>query len=192
MRLQLERFTSPVSELLIVTDAEGNLRALDYADHESRLHRLLRLHYGNYALTDGSAGASIKRALRAYFDADIHALDVLPIATGGSEFQREVWKGLRAIPAGTTITYGQLATNIGRAGSSRAVGAANGANPIAIVVPCHRVIGANGTLTGYAGGLSHKKWLLDHERQFASALAGANSTNVRKQIASKIEAQTAA
>jgi O-6-methylguanine DNA methyltransferase len=172
MRLQLERFASPVSELLIVTDAEGNLRALDYADYESRMHRLLRLHYGSYTLTAGSTPASIKRALRAYFDGDIEALDVLPTATGGTEFQREVWKGLRAIPAGTTITYGQLATNIGRVGSSRAVGAANGANPIAIVAPCHRVIGANGALTGYAGGLSHKQWLLDHEREHAPILAG--------------------
>jgi len=174
MRLQLERFASSISELLVVTDNDGTLRALDYADYESRMHRLLRIHYGDYTLKDGRVPATVPRALTAYFKGDLEAVDALPTATGGTEFQCEVWKGLRAIPAGTTITYGQLAKKIGRAGSSRAVGAANGANPIAIVVPCHRVIGANGQLTGYAGGLSHKQWLLNHERQFAPELTTAH------------------
>ena len=85
-------------------------------------------------------------------------------ATGGTSFQRAVWRALRAIKPGTTKSYGQIAASIGRPTASRAVGAANGANPIAIVVPCHRVIGANGALTGYGGGLPRKRWLLDHER----------------------------
>src|SRR6202035_4574287 len=101
-----------------------------------------------------------------YFDGAMDALAEINTATGGTPFQREVWKALRAIPAGVTISYGQLAVNVGQAGASRAVGAANGANPIAIVVPCHRVIGANGTLTGYGGGLERKTWLLDHERRW--------------------------
>src|SRR5207244_1075492 len=109
------------------------------------------------------------RALEAYFAGRIDALAEIRTATGGTHFQREVWNALRGIPAGATISYGQLAASLGRAGASRAVGAANGANPIPIVVPCHRVIGANGTLTGYGGGLAHKRWLLDHEATFASA-----------------------
>jgi methylated-DNA-[protein]-cysteine S-methyltransferase len=124
-------------------------------------------------LDEGAVPASLTRALRAYFEGDLEAVATIPTATGGTAFQREVWKALRTIPAATTISYGELAAKIGRAGASRAVGAANGSNPIPIVVPCHRVIGANGTLTGYGGGLAHKKWLLDHEARFASAAAGA-------------------
>jgi methylated-DNA-[protein]-cysteine S-methyltransferase len=167
MRLSLDRWTSPLSTLLLVTDDDGVLRALEFEDHEERMHRLLRLHYGSYALRDGKAPRSIKQCLTDYFRGEIDGIDEVPVATNGTEFQRDVWKALRAIPAGHPISYGRLAANIGRAGASRAVGAANGANPIAVVVPCHRVIGANGTLTGYASGLQHKRWLLDHEQRFA-------------------------
>lgn len=167
MRLRLERWASPISQLLLVTDDDGVLRALEFSDHEARMHRLLREHYRDYTLREGAAPASLTGALEAYFDGSIDALADVRIATGGTPFQRDVWNGLRAIPAGTTVSYGQLAAGLGRAGSSRAVGAANGANPIAIAVPCHRVIGANGTLTGYGGGLPRKQWLLDHESQFA-------------------------
>jgi O-6-methylguanine DNA methyltransferase len=172
MRLQLERWTSPVSLLLLVTDDAGVLRALEFADHETRMHRLLQAHYGGYALTDSPAPASITQALEAYFDGSMDSLADIPVATGGTPFQRAVWKALRTIPPGTTMGYGQLAARLGRRGASRAVGAANGANPIAIVVPCHRIIGAKGTLTGYAGGLPHKQWLLDHEARFAPIPSG--------------------
>lgn len=172
MHLRLERWASPISPLLLVTDHDGALRALDFADHEARMQRLLRQHYGSYTLAEGAASGSITQALEAYFDGSINALEQVPVATGGTPFQREVWKGLRAIPAGTTISYGQLAANIGRTAACRAAGAANGANPIAIVVPCHRVIGANGTLTGFASGLGRKQWLLDHECRFAPIAAG--------------------
>ncbi len=175
MHLQLERWASPMCPLLIVTDDDGILRALEFGDHESRMDRLLREHYGDYTLEEGPAPESLRRALQAYFDGNLNALDEVQIATGGTPFQREVWNALRSIPAGTTISYGQLAERIGRAGASRAVGAANGANPVPIVVPCHRVIGANGTLTGYGGGLAHKKWLLDHEARFVSVAANASS-----------------
>src|SRR5690606_5527006 len=97
------------------------------------------------------------------FEGDISALDALPVVTGGTEFQRRVWAALRQIPAATTISYGQLAARIGAPAASRAVGLANGANPVPIVVPCHRVIGANGKLTGFGGGLPRKQWLLSHE-----------------------------
>jgi methylated-DNA-[protein]-cysteine S-methyltransferase len=163
MHLLLERYRTPVAELLLVTDDDGALRALEFADHKSRMKRLLRDHYGDYTLADGAAPASIHQAIDAYFDRDPYALDAIRIATGGTPFQRAVWRAVRKIKFGTTKSYGQIAAKIGRSNASRAVGAANGSNPIAIVVPCHRVIGANGALTGYGGGLPRKRWLLDHE-----------------------------
>jgi methylated-DNA-[protein]-cysteine S-methyltransferase len=102
--------------------------------------------------------------MAAYFGGDLAAIDALPVATGGTEFQRAVWDELRRIPCGGSISYSELARRIGRPAAIRAVGLANGANPIGIVVPCHRVIGANGTLTGYGGGIERKRWLLAHER----------------------------
>lgn len=167
MRLRLEHWTSPLAPLLLVTDDDGLLRALDFAGHESRMSRLLRLHYGDYALAKGAVPSLVTRALRSYFAGDLNALAEIQTATGGTDFQREVWRALREIPAGGTVSYGRLATSLGRTGSSRAVGAANGANPIAIVVPCHRVIGADGSLTGFASGIGRKRWLLDHESRFA-------------------------
>jgi methylated-DNA-[protein]-cysteine S-methyltransferase len=141
------------------------------------MHRLLRVHYGRYALSQGGDTRRVRAALDAYFDGDLAVLDSIPTATGGTPFQRAVWNALRGIEPSTTRSYGQIAKNLGRTNSSRAVGAANGANPIAIVVPCHRVVGANGTLTGYAGGLERKRWLLDHERQslHSAANGGRNS-----------------
>ncbi|MEP6670316.1 MAG: methylated-DNA--[protein]-cysteine S-methyltransferase [Chthoniobacter sp.] len=172
MHLQLERWAAPISPLLLVTDDEGHLRALEFADYETRMHRLLHAHYGDYTLTEGPAPASLKKALTAYFEGDLEAVNAVRTATGGTPFQREVWRALRSIPAGTTISYGQLAARLGRPAASRAVGAANGSNPIPIVVPCHRVIGANGTLTGFGGGLPRKQWLLDHESRFATVATG--------------------
>lgn len=169
MRLQLDRFASPIGIILLVGDEEGALRALDFEDYEQRMQTLLRRHYGAIELRDGAAPNEARRALDAYFGGDIEALGTVRVATGGSPFQREVWAALRTIPAGATTSYGELATKLGRSGSSRAVGLANGSNPVAIVVPCHRVIGANGALTGYGGGLSRKRWLLDHERPHAFA-----------------------
>ena len=98
------------------------------------------------------------------------ALDQLPVRPGGTEFQRLVWAALRLIPPGTTTTYGQLAARIGRAKASRAVGLANGANPVAIVVPCHRVVGADASLTGYGGGIERKAWLIAHERRHTAGI----------------------
>jgi O-6-methylguanine DNA methyltransferase len=161
--------------LMVVTDDDGILRALEFGDLEDRLRRLLHDHYGDYTLRDGAAPASITDALEAYFRGNLDALNAVQTATAGTPFQREVWRALRTIPAGSTISYGQLATQIGRPSASRAVGAANGANPIPIVVPCHRVIGANGTLTGFGGGLPRKQWLLEHERRFSSVAGGAKA-----------------
>jgi methylated-DNA-[protein]-cysteine S-methyltransferase len=103
-------------------------------------------------------------ALRRFFEGDLLALEGLRVDPGGTPFQAAVWKALRNIAPGTTISYLELARRIGDASAVRAVGAANGANPIAIVIPCHRVIGANGKLVGYGGGLDRKRWLLEHEQ----------------------------
>jgi O-6-methylguanine DNA methyltransferase len=104
-------------------------------------------------------------AIHRYFAGDLGAIDKISVETAGTSFQRSVWKELRNIPTGSAISYGQLAEQIARPRAVRAVGLANGSNPIGIVVPCHRVIGADGSLTGYGGGLERKKWLLDHERK---------------------------
>jgi O-6-methylguanine DNA methyltransferase len=168
MPLRLGRQSSPIGTLLLVTDGDGALRALDFHDYETRMHRLLWLHYRGYALADGAAPIFVTQALTNYFNGDLDAIDAVRVATGGTAFQRDVWAALRAIPSGSTTTYGQLATQLGRPRASRAVGLANGGNPIGIVVPCHRVIGANGELTGYGGGLARKRWLLDHERRFST------------------------
>ncbi len=180
MRLLLERYSAPLSQLLFVTDEDGALRAVEFENYELRMHRLLREHYGAYTFEDGPAPKVVVCAFDKYFDGKLDALDSLRTATGGTPFQRTVWQALRQIEPGTTKSYGQLAADIGRAGASRAVGAANGANPIAIVVPCHRVIGANGALTGYGGGLARKEWLLKHERAFAYGAAASSSG--RKQV----------
>ena len=163
MHLRLDHYSSSLAPLLIITDELGQLRAMEFADLEARMTRLLRQHYGEYTLTEMPAPRSLIAALDAYFQGDLKAIDQIPTATGGSDFQKAVWKALRAIPAGSTASYSELATSIGRSGSARAVGAANGANPIPIVVPCHRVIGADGSLTGFASGLPRKQWLLQHE-----------------------------
>ena len=167
LALVLALFPSPVGDIRLVSDADGGLRALDFDGHDDRMQRLLRLHYGEVELSPGPAPAAVTQALSAYFDGDLSALDAVPPITGGTDFQRAVWAALRDIPPGETQGYGQLAARIGRPSASRAVGAANGANPVAIIVPCHRVIGASGSLTGFGGGLARKAWLLEHERRHA-------------------------
>lgn len=176
MHLRLSKVASPIAPLLLVTDTEGTLRALDFSDNEQRMHGMLRGHYDDFVLESSELPNSIAQALDAYFAGDLGALDDIRTATGGTSFQLEVWKELRAIKAGRTKSYGELAAAVGRPKASRAVGAANGSNPISIVVPCHRVIGANGTLTGYGGGLPRKRWLLEHEQRYAACQAASNST----------------
>ena len=161
--LTLDRIATPVGEVLLVTDGEGTVRALDFAGYEDRMNRLLDRHAPGSSPTAGRAPGPVRAAVERYFAGDVRALEALTVTTGGTDFQRSVWKALRAIPAGETRTYGQLAAVIGSPKAVRAVGLANGRNPVALIVPCHRVIGANGTLTGYAGGLERKRWLLQHE-----------------------------
>ena len=161
--LSLDRLATPLGEGLLVTDAEGFLRAFDWATHEARLTTLLRRQNPPTDLVEGSAPAATRTALDSYFAGDLTALGAIAWRTGGTEFQRSVWSTLCTIPVGETLTYMELAARIGRPKAIRAVGLANGSNPVSIVVPCHRVIGADGTLTGYGGGLDRKHWLLSHE-----------------------------
>ncbi|MET0497081.1 MAG: methylated-DNA--[protein]-cysteine S-methyltransferase [Steroidobacteraceae bacterium] len=178
LHLALERLPTPIGELLILNDDRQRLRAIDWSDYETRMQRLLRLHYGasGYTLTAATTASENYHGLAAYFSGELRAIDSLSVATGGTPFQRSVWAALREIPAGRTISYGALATQIGRAKAVRAVGLANGSNPVGIVVPCHRVIGADASLTGYGGGIERKRWLLEHE----GVAAGAASAKSRK------------
>jgi methylated-DNA-[protein]-cysteine S-methyltransferase len=159
----LDRLQTPIGIALLVTDAEGALRALDWEDFEPRLRQLLRLQYGAAVLKDARAPDDVKAALTGYFAGDLGCLNAIKWRVAGTPFQRKVWNALRTIPAGTTTNYGALAARLDMPKAVRAVGHANGSNPISIVVPCHRVIGANGSLTGYGGGLERKRWLLEHE-----------------------------
>lgn len=164
--LYSEHLATPIGEVWILTDSEGRLRSVAFDDHPERLQRLLTRHYGaqGYRIVPSQPQSPAYRALEAYFTGDLHALSVdLPLATEGTKFQREVWQALRDIPTGRTLSYGELAARIGRPKAVRAVGLANGSNPISIIIPCHRVIGADGTLTGYGGGIERKRWLLRHE-----------------------------
>lgn len=173
MRFLLDTYETPVGQLLLVTDEQGLLRALDFEDYHARLIRLLGKHYRQYQLESSPASAphSLTDALSAYFAGELDALDDIQTETAGTDFQRSVWQALRDIPAGHTRSYGQLAIAVGRPSASRAVGLANGSNPVALVVPCHRVIGASGKLTGYGGGLWRKHWLLEHEARHSGATA---------------------
>ena len=162
--LLIDRTATPIGELVVVADDEGALRAIDWAEHEDRLHRLLRLHHPEgYELRPSADPGGLTRAMDAYFAGELAVIDRLPVRTGGTPFQRAVWTALRGIPCGGTVSYRELAALAGRPAAVRAAGHANGANPISIVVPCHRVIGSAGALTGYGGGVERKRWLLTHE-----------------------------
>jgi methylated-DNA-[protein]-cysteine S-methyltransferase len=159
-QLKIDRLNTPLGQITIVTD-EDRLCALDFADYEARMMTLLSRRYDEIEFIPNPSG--ITERLQAYLAGDLATLQHIPIRMGGTAFQQQIWAKLREIPIGETWTYGRLAQEIGKPTASRAVGMANSLNPIAIVVPCHRVIGANGQLTGYAGGISRKRWLLRHE-----------------------------
>jgi methylated-DNA-[protein]-cysteine S-methyltransferase len=161
-----DRIATRIGELLIAADESGRLRVLDFDNYEARMLRLLQRHYGagGVRLQPAAAPESIRRPIEAYFDGDLRAIEAIAVEAAGTAFQRQVWAALRTIPAGQTLSYGALARQIGRPAAVRAVGLANGANPIGVVVPCHRVIGADASLTGYGGGIERKRWLLAHER----------------------------
>jgi len=159
----LDRLETPIGVALLVTDADGVLRALDWEDFEPRMKQLLRLHHGAVVLNDARAPSDVRAALSGYFNGDLDRLKTIKWHVAGTPFQHKVWNALPKIPAGTTLSYGALAAKLGAPKAMRAVGHANGSNPISVVVPCHRLIGANGSLVKYGGGLARKRWLLQHE-----------------------------
>jgi methylated-DNA-[protein]-cysteine S-methyltransferase len=160
----IDHVDTPLGRLAIVVDDRGTLRAVGFTEGHARMER----HFASGA--DGGATFVAKKnpggltaPIRAYFKGDLAAIDALPVTFVGTPFQRRVWTTLRTIPCGETWSYGDLAATVGNPKAVRAVGLANGANPVGIVVPCHRVIGADGSLTGYGGGVERKRWLLEHE-----------------------------
>jgi methylated-DNA-[protein]-cysteine S-methyltransferase len=167
LHLLIDRIDTPIGTMLVVADREGNLRATDWKGYEARMRHLLGLHYGKkgFRLEPTRIRNGLTEALCSYFAGALEAIDSLPVKTMGTPFQRKVWLALREVPYGTTVSYAQLARRIGRLSAVRAVGNANGRNPVGVVVPCHRVIGSDGSLTGYGGGIERKRWLLEHERQ---------------------------
>jgi methylated-DNA-[protein]-cysteine S-methyltransferase len=158
-----DRLTTPIGTMLLVTDEDGVLRALDFWDYAARMKELLRLHHGGVDLKSGRAPKAMRSALSDYFKGDFAALKTIAWRVAGTPFQRKVWTALPKIPAGKTMSYGALAAKLGSPNAMRAVGHANGSNPISVVIPCHRLIGANGSLVKYGGGLHRKAWLLRHE-----------------------------
>lgn len=160
LELFLDRIDTPLGELLVVADAGGRLRLVGFSDGHPRVERELEAQ-GQLKRARDPGGFS--SALRAYFDGDLAAIEGLSVGDHGTRFQRAVWNALREIPCGETRSYADIARRIRNPQAVRAVGLANGANPVGIVVPCHRVIGANGTLTGYGAGVERKRWLLEHE-----------------------------
>jgi methylated-DNA-[protein]-cysteine S-methyltransferase len=161
--ITLDRLPTPIGEALLATDEAGCLRAFNWTDYAARLSAWLARRYPRAAVAEGRAPAAVRGAFAAYFEGDTRALESVPRRAAGTDFQLGVWEALCSIPAGETLSYAGLARRIGRPSAMRAVGLANGANPLSLVVPCHRVIGADGTLTGYGGGLARKRWLLAHE-----------------------------
>ena len=163
--LFLDRAATPLGDVVMVSDAEDALRLFYWDDPTHRWKAALLRRYGEVTLAEKKSGHG--KALARYFDGDIGVLDTMAVAFAGTPFQTKVWTALRRIPSGTTTSYAALAKTIRAPDAVRAVGLANGQNPVALVVPCHRVIGSNGSLTGYGGGLPRKRWLLDHEARHA-------------------------
>ncbi|TNE62412.1 MAG: methylated-DNA--[protein]-cysteine S-methyltransferase [Alphaproteobacteria bacterium] len=153
-------YESPIGALSLVLGG-GMIHIAEFSDRPDRVARQLDRHYGGLRPENAELLAPVRRALDAYFSGETSAIDPLAACAAGTAFEQAVWRALRAIPAGTCLSYGALAAMLNS--SPRAVGRANGRNPIAIIQPCHRLVGADGALTGYAGGLDRKAWLLKHE-----------------------------
>ena len=166
LHLFLDRLATPIGQMILVSDNAGNLRIAFFAEDEEPVRRQLVQQYGpnGFLLESAHNPHGLTDAIASYFAGNLRIIDDLPVETGGTVFQREVWQALREIPCGATTSYGKLAERIGRPAAVRAVGLANGSNPVAVIVPCHRVIGSNGSLTGYGGGIERKRWLLNHEK----------------------------
>ncbi len=170
MNLVLDTFDSPIGTVTLASDGCA-LVALDFGEPPERVLPRVRARFGpGAAIREGRDPQGFTSRVRAYFAGELDALAGCPADGGGTPFQRRVWAALREIPPGETLSYSALAALVGVPNASRAVGLANGRNPIAIAVPCHRVVGADGSLTGYAGGIERKRWLLGHEAAAAFRL----------------------
>jgi methylated-DNA-[protein]-cysteine S-methyltransferase len=160
-RIEEAHVRSPIGSLGVFA-REGVLIALDFDDGD-HARRVVARRFPDAEIVGAPRDAAFAAALRRYLEGDLAAIDAVAVDPGGTAFQARVWKALRRIPCGRTTSYGALARRLGEPNAMRAVGLANGQNPIAIVIPCHRVIGKDGSLTGYGGGLERKRWLLRHE-----------------------------
>jgi len=161
--LRRSRVPTPAGAVVLVMRGRS-LVGLIFEDHWPRFRCALERRFGTFTFEETLQTESAAAALHRYLAGDLAAIESIAVDTGGTEFQQLVWTTLRRIPAGTTWSYARLAKEIGKPSATRAVAAANGANPVSIVIPCHRVIGADGSLTGFGGGLGAKRWLLEHER----------------------------
>jgi len=164
MKIEWTQVSTPLGMLSIAATPAGACRIAFDEVAAAAMRHALRKRFPELILAEAEDPAGAASRLKAYFGGELGALDEVPVDPGGTPFQTAVWLALRDIPAGRTLSYGQLAARIGRPRAVRAVGAANGANPVGLVLPCHRVIGNDGRLTGYGGGLPRKAWLLRHER----------------------------
>ncbi len=164
-----QTIASPIGDLTLIA-RNGLLCMAEFADCEHRMDRWLRkrLAKERSEMAMGKVPLPIARAFSGYFEGDIAVLGEIEVEFFGTDFQNGVWSALRRIPPGRTIAYGAFAEYLGRPQAARAVGHANGANPLSIIVPCHRLVGADGALTNYGGGLWRKHWLLDHEAGHAA------------------------
>jgi methylated-DNA-[protein]-cysteine S-methyltransferase len=162
MTIETARVASPIGDV-VVAALDGRVVALGFEEYWPRLEDRLRRRFPQSELREGDAAAAAAVKLREYFAGDLAAIQSIAVDPGGTAFQGKVWAALRTIPTGQTRSYRDLAEAIGSPSAVRAVGLANGSNPVSIVVPCHRVIGADGSLTGYGGGIERKRWLLTHE-----------------------------
>jgi len=149
--------------LIVIAARAGRLVSLDFGDGRDRMLAALTARYGRVRLEPKLDPFGISSRIKAYLAGELGAVDDISVEPGGTPFQRDVWTALRRVPAGTTVSYAQLARTLGRPAAPRAVGGANARNPVSIVIPCHRMVGSDGSLTGYGGGLSRKRWLLGHE-----------------------------
>ncbi len=159
---QTARIATPIGDMVLIA-RDGVLLLLEFEEADDRIAREMKRRFGDVTLEKVDNPFGLSARLRDYFEGDLKAIDELLAEGGGTDFEARVWAQLRRIPCGTTISYGELAKRLGNPNLMRAVGLANGKNPVAVVVPCHRVIGADGSMTGYGGGIHRKEWLLRHE-----------------------------
>ena len=162
MTIFKDTISTPIGPMTLLA-SDGVLVFLEFSDADDRVDREMKVRFGDVELVPAKNPFGFSERVTKYFDGDLATIETIPTDGGGTDFQRRVWVELRNIPCGVTISYGELATRLGDKNAMRAVGLANGRNPIAVVVPCHRVIGANGSMTGYGGGIARKEWLLRHE-----------------------------